>query len=544
MKMETKLSSSHDYHSHRLASIRDDKVKGLVPYPHKFPMTMQIDDFTKIYGSIKSTETYEITTALTSDKVEHGIPNNVYVSDKKENLIGRISLLRTAGKKLYFMTIKGDGHVVQFLVNLMFYDDKDQFKEIGTNFKIGDIVGGIGHPGRSKTGELSLYATKLVRLTPCLHEIPSSFFGIADNELRARQRYLDLIVNPESRIPFVVRSQVITEIRDYLNKLKFVEVQTPILSSQVGGASAKPFETFHNDLKIPMFMRIAPELYLKQLIVGGFERVYEIGQQFRNESVTYKHNPEFTSLEFYMVGADYHDLMGMCEELVKRLVMVTKGSHKIKYQPHGEEHDIDIDFGPKFPVIDMIKTLEEETKTKFPDNLNTEEARSLLISICEENGVSCPEPKTVARLIDKLTGHFIEPKCVNPTFIINHPRVMSPLAKPHRDNPQLTERFELFICGMEFANAYTELNDPEIQREAFESQMKDRERGDDEAPEIDYGFIRALEYGLPPTGGFGMGIDRMSMLLSNKSSIRDVILFPTLAPVKPLVASFEPSSIH
>lgn len=521
-----------DYYLQRLLAISNEKETSIDVYPHKFPVTMQIEQFNKKYGSIEVRGGGPPNTVgAPISEIGGAIPWNTFISDVKENLIGRISLLRPNGKKLIFMTIFSDDHPLQFIINLMYYEDKDNFNTISTNVKRGDVVGACGYPGRSKTGELSLYVTQLVRLTPCLREIPPSFFGIACNELRARQRYLDLIVNRESRIPFVIRSKLLTKIRSYLNNLNFIEVSTPILSSRVGGANAKPFITYHNDLRTNMFMRISPELYLKQLIVGGFERVYEIGPQFRNESITYKHNPEFTSLEFYMVGVDYFDLMRICEQLIKEVVCDISGYNKIRYLPHGENDEVEIDFGSKFAVVDMISTLEKETNTKFPEHLFDEGSRQFLIELCEKNGIDCREPKTTSRLIDKLSGHFIEPKCINPTFIINHPQIMSPLAKPHRSNLQLTERFELFICGMEFANAYTELNDSEIQRHAFEKQMEDRENGDQEAPEIDHEFIKALEYGLPPTGGFGMGIDRMVMLLSNRSSIRDVIPFPTLAPI-------------
>lgn len=529
--------SQTDFYLQRTLTLNNEKISGANLYPHKFLITKQIEDFINKYGSLGATNSkFTIhTVQITSSEMENQyiIPYNTFISDVQENLIGRVSLLRTAGKKLIFMTILGNGCTVQLLINLMYYKDEN-FDKITSEFRRGDIVGACGHPGRSKSGELSLYVTKLIRLAPCMYEIPSSFFGIADNEIRVRQRYLDLIVNPESRIPFVIRSKLITEIRNYLNQLNFIEVQTPILSSYVGGANAKPFITYHNDLKINMFMRIAPELYLKQLIVGGFERVYEIGQQFRNESITYKHNPEFTSLEFYMVGVDYFDLMVMCEDLIRSLINKIHGTNKIKYLPHNInniDNIIEINFESKFAVVDMISTLEKETNTKFPDDLFDEKSLSFLINLCDQYNIECAEPKTVARLIDKLTSHFIEAKCINPTFIINHPRIMSPLAKPHRSNSQLTERFELFICGMEFANAYTELNDPLIQRQAFEKQMEDKKNGDQEAQEIDYDFIKALEYGLPPVGGFGMGIDRMAMLLSNKSSIKDVILFPTLAPI-------------
>ncbi|AYV84586.1 MAG: lysyl-tRNA synthetase [Hyperionvirus sp.] len=480
-------------------------------YPNVFYTTLQIQKFIEVYG--KSV-----------------IDNDSYLRDKIERVMGRVSLIRNAGKKLIFMTVTGDGFVLQFLVNMMFYHDMKLFGEVNSGIRKGDIVGAIGYPGRSRSGELSLFVTKIERLAPCLHDIPSSFSGILDTDVRQRQRYLDLIVNQSSRYPFIVRAKILKEIRDYLNALNFIEVTTPILSSKVGGAAAQPFETFHNDLKIPLFLRIAPELYLKQLIVGGFERVYEIGQQFRNECITYKHNPEFTSLEFYMVGADYYMLMGMCEDMVKKLVRCC-GDLMLKYGMR-EGKEIVVDFS-EWKRIDLMTELERELKVKFPVDYVSEEMKVMLTAECKKYGISCEEGKgTIAKMIDKLVGHFIEPKCINPTFIMNHPRVMSPLAKPHRDNSQLTERFELFVCGMEFANAYTELNDPGIQKTAFENQMKDRNLGDKETPrDVDHDYIKALEYGMGPTGGFGLGIDRLAMLLSNRSNIKDVILFPAIVPL-------------
>ena len=529
-----------DYYANRLSEVLWNRNA----YPHKFSATMQVGEFVATYGSVPTGPTPSSTEKISlHDYRDRGaIPNNTYVHDRTESLLGRVTLLRTAGKKLIFMTVSGDGKEVQFLANQAFSSAPETFKELHTTVRRGDIVGAVGHPGRSKTGELSLYVTRLERLAPCLHEVPVSAIGISDPELRARRRYLDLIVNPASRVPFELRAKIIGEIRRYLDSRNFLEVSTPILFPQVGGASAKPFVTFHNDLKVDMFLRVSPELFLKQLIVGGFERVYEIGPQFRNESITYRHNPEFTSLEFYMVGADYRDLMTMCEELVRLLVLRTNKTLKIRYVPHGAgagsgsapgddaDTGIELDFESPFAVVDMIPALEKETGQTFPTDFTTEEARCFLSDLCVTHHVPCPQPRTSARLIDKLAGHFIESRCVQPTFVIHHPRVMSPLAKWHRDHPQLTERFELFICGMEFANAYTELNDPLAQREAFATQMDDRRSGDAEAQEMDHGFIRALEYGMCPTGGFGLGVDRMVMLLSNRQTIRDVILFPTLAP--------------
>lgn len=526
----------------RCNEILDMKANGLNPYPHKFNVTSTISSFVnnytdkfKIFDELieaeliyKNSETKQLTRSEQTDL--YIMPVNAFLSDMSETLMGRVMLLRAAGKKLIFLTVMGDGVTVQFLINSAYYknDESSSFADLLKTIKRGDIVCGIGHPGRSKTGELSVYVTKLVRCTPSLHELPTSHFGIQDNELRARNRFLDLIVNPSSRKPFIIKSTVIKLIRQYLDKKSFLEVHTPILSGQAGGANAKPFQSYHNDLKMDMFLRIAPELFLKQLIVGGFDRVYEIGPQFRNESIDDSHNPEFISLEFYMTGVDYTDLMFMCEELMSDIVYTLKGSYKFKFTPHDTNVETEVNFTPPFKRLDLTKEVEKGIGCALPNDFSSEETRLFLIEQCNKFNVDCRPPQTIARLFDKLAGKFVESQCVNPTFVINHPLIMSPLAKWHRENPQLTERFELFVLGTEYANAYTELNDPFIQKETFSKQMDDKKNGDDEAQEIDHTFIKALEYGLPPTGGFGMGIDRFAMLLSNVNNIRDVILFPTL----------------
>lgn len=290
-----------------------------------------------------------------------------------------------------------------------------------------------------------------------------------------------------------------------------------------GGATAKPFVTHHNDLKMDLFMRIAPELYHKMLVVGGLDRVYEIGRQFRNEGIDLTHNPEFTTCEFYMAYADYADVMDITEQLVSGMVKSIRGSYKITYHPDGPDGpEQELDFTPPFKKVSMIKTLEEKLGVQFPsaDTFNTPETNQFLSQLCVKHQVECPAPRTTARLLDKLVGEFIEEFCVNPTFIIEHPQIMSPLAKYHRSIPGLTERFELFVAKKEICNAYTELNDPVVQRERFEQQASDKAAGDDEAQLVDENFCTALEYGLPPTGGFGMGIDRLAMFLTDSNNIK------------------------
>ena len=372
----------------------------------------------------------------------------------------------------------------------------------------------------------------MILLSPCVHALPSTHYGIADTDTRYRKRYLDLIVTTGVRDVFVKRAKALNSVRNFLGKLDFMEVETPVLSARAGGATARPFATHLNDLKLDMVMRVAPELHLKKLVVGGFPRVFEVARVFRNETMDATHNPEFTLIEFYMAYADYFDLMDMTEDMLRGLVHDVTGSHHLPYHPDGPEGEaISIDFESKFERIEMIPGLEKELGVEFPKDLSTDEARQWLDDLCVAKNVDCSAPRSTARLVDKLVGDFIEPKCINPTFIINHPVVMSPLAKVHRENPTLTERFELFVNGRELCNAYTELNDPVVQRERFEAQAQAKAEGDVEAQPIDDTFITALEHGLPPTAGWGMGFDRLCMLLNDKQTIRDVLLFPAMKPI-------------
>jgi len=399
----------------------------------------------------------------------------------------------------------------------------DTFETVHDRFQRGDIIGIVGFPGRTKPktrdeGELSIFAQEVTLLTPSLRQLPTVHYGFKDQEQRHRQRFLDLIMNDPVRDTFITRSKIIKYVRSFLDERDFLEVQTPMMNKIAGGATAKPFKTFHNDLGMDLFMRIAPELYLKMLVVGGLNRVYEIGRQFRNEGIDLTHNPEFTTCEFYWAFADMYDVLDLTEEMVSGMVKSITGGYKTKFHTQGGEV-YDVNWEKPWRRVEMIPALEEATGEEFPpgDELHTDETNQFLQRILKKMKVDCPPPLTNARMIDRLVGEFIEETCVNPTFIIGHPQMMSPLAKYHRSKKGLCERFEAFVCKKEICNAYTELNDPFDQRLRFEEQARQKDQGDDEAQLIDETFCLSLEYGLPPTGGWGMGIDRMVMFLAGES---------------------------
>lgn len=529
--------SSLSYKDNRLKDLAELEKVGLSIYPHVFQS-----------GGLHITSTRECRSKY--DSLGNGEHTEVSVA-----MMGRIYSIRSASKNLVFFDLFDEGHKIQVMANIKAYRGSEHgecnqtpeyhasrntllFRTITKLIRDGDNIGVCGTICKTKLGELSILPSYIQILSPCLHQVPRGSrvhegnVGLTNPETRYRKRYLDLMVNDEVSRIFITRSKVIQFIRRYLTEMGFLEVDTPVLDVMAGGAIAKPFVTRSNALNADMYMRIAPELYLKMLVIGGINRVFEIGRQFRNESADHTHNPEFTSCEFYMRGADYKDIMDINEDMYRKLVKEVTGDYRVKHTVRNENNteDIFIDFTGKFGRIDMIPTLEEMLGEKLPDpaTFASDSARIYFDAVCVKHNVDCTAPRTVARLLDKLVGHFIEPLCVNPTFVYGHPQIMSPLAKWDRDRPGLTERFELFINSMEYSNAYTEMNDPAKQLTCFEAQGADRDAGDDEAQQVDARFIEALEHGLPPTGGWGCGIDRLCMLLSNVDTIREVILFPAM----------------
>lgn len=431
------------------------------------------------------------------------------------SLAGRIMQKRSMGKA-------GFAHIQDLSGKIQIYVRQDVLGdalfEAYDMLDLGDMVGVTGTVFKTKTGELSVKVKSLVVLTKSLYPLPEKFHGLKDVELRYRQRYVDLIMNPDVQQTFVMRSRIIQSMRRYLDGLGFLEVETPTLHAIAGGAAARPFRTHHNALDMELVMRIAIELHLKRLIVGGMEKVYEIGRVYRNEGISTRHNPEFTMLELYEAYADYKDIMDLTEGCVKHIAQELLGTTTIDYQ------GVEVDLGSPWRRVSMVELIKEHCGVDFLTVTSDEEAHAL----AKEHGVKVEKTHTYGHIINEFFEQKIEESLIQPTFVTGHPVAISPLAKKNTADPRFTDRFELFIVAREHANAFSELNDPIDQRQRFEAQLKEREQGNDEAHEMDDDFIRALEYGMPPTGGLGIGIDRLVMLLTNSPSIRDVLLFPLM----------------
>jgi lysyl-tRNA synthetase class 2 len=431
------------------------------------------------------------------------------------SVAGRMMAKRVMGKASFTKLQDMSGQIQLFLQrdNLPEGVYNEGFKK----WDVGDLIGAEGVMFRTKTGELSIKVDQVRLLTKALRPLPEKFHGLTDTETRYRQRYVDLIMNWDVKETFKLRAKIIAFIREYFNEHEFMEVETPMMQVIPGGATAKPFETYHNALDLAMYLRIAPELYLKRLVVGGFERVFEINRSFRNEGVSTRHNPEFTMLEFYQAYADYHDLMDLTEDLLRRLATDVLGSATVKYQ--GEEHDFSRPF-KRMTVFDSI--LEYNNDITAADISSIDAARK----VAENQGIPMKNSYGLGKIQLEIFEKTVEHRLKDPTFITEYPKEVSPLARCNDTNPFVTDRFELFVGGREIANGFSELNDPEDQAERFRKQVMEKEAGDDEAMHYDADYIRALEHGMPPTAGEGIGIDRLVMLLTDQPSIRDVILFP------------------
>ena len=456
------------------------------------------------------------------DQTHHSaeiIANFESLEGQRVSVAGRLMSKRIMGKASFAHMLDSQGQIQLYLKrDVLGVEVYQGFKSMD----IGDIVGAKGTVFRTRAGEVSVEVDELTLLAKSLLPLPEKFHGLKDPDLRYRQRYVDMIVNPEVRDTFRKRSAVIREIRHILDEKGFIEVETPILNTIPGGANARPFITHHNTLDIDMYMRIAPELYLKRLIVGGLERVYEIGRSFRNEGMDIKHNPEFTTVELYQAYTDYHGMMDITEEIIARCAQAVCGSMVVNYQ--GTEYNL----APPFKRVTMNDAVKEATGVDFFACATDEEARVA----AKKLGLEFEDPTiTRGKLLNTAFEAFVEDKLIQPTFVYDYPVEVSPLTKRKPGHPHVTERFELFIGAREYANAYSELNDPIDQRGRFEAQLAEREKGDDEAMMIDEDFCNALEYGMPPTGGMGMGVDRLVMLLTDSYSIRDVLLFPTMKPI-------------
>ncbi|RID84461.1 lysine--tRNA ligase [Peribacillus asahii] len=480
--------------------VRRDKMQamqesGKDPFGSRFDRTHTAAEIKEAYGDVSKEELEE---------------KEIHVT-----IAGRVMTKRGKGKA-------GFAHIQDISGQIQIYVRKDavgeeQYQDFGQT-DLGDLVGVTGVVFKTNVGELSIKAKEYVFLTKALRPLPDKFHGLKDVEERYRKRYVDLITNEESKHTFILRSKIIQAIRRYLDGQGFLEVETPMLHSVAGGAAARPFNTHHNALDMPLHLRIAIELHLKRLIVGGMEKVYEIGRVFRNEGVSTRHNPEFTMIELYEAYADYKDIMSLTENLVAHVAQEVLGTTTVQYGEY------EIDLKPEWKRLHMVDAVKEYTGVDFWKHMTKEEAQQL----AKEHNIEIKDTMEFGHIVNEFFEQVVEEKLIQPTFIYGHPVEISPLAKKNPEDPRFTDRFELFIVAREHANAFTELNDPIDQRQRFEAQLLEREQGNDEAHEMDEDFVEALEYGMPPTGGLGIGIDRLVMLLTNSPSIRDVLLFPLM----------------
>ena len=497
---ENKENRPVEQDMNELMKVRRDKLaafeaKGVAPFGHRFEVSHHAKDVLEQFGHLEGEEE----------------------SSEEITIAGRLMAIRGHGKASFSVLIDRSGRIqIYFKLDVLGEEKYSQFKLLD----IGDIIGVKGHVFRTRRGEITVRVDDFDMLSKSLRPLPEKFHGLTDTEIRYRQRYVDLIMNPEVMNTFVARTNIMKSIREYLDERDYIEVETPVLGTIAGGAAARPFITHHNTLDLDMYLRIATELNLKRLIVGGMERVYEMGRVFRNEGMDVRHNPEFTTIELYQAYADYTDLMDITEGLVLNAANKVLGTTEFDYQ--GTHIDL-----ANVKRISMNDAVKEATGKDFLSCQTVEEARAMATEI----GVPYEERFGIGGILNAAFEEKVEETLIQPTFITGHPTEISPLAKRNPENPMITDRFEFFIYGRELANGFTELNDPIDQEGRFLDQLKQREAGDDEAHEMDRDFITALEYGLPPTGGLGIGIDRLVMFLTDSASIRDVLLFPTMKPL-------------
>jgi lysyl-tRNA synthetase class 2 len=488
----------------RIEKLARLRAGGVEPYPRRYQRTHNAQQVVELLVELES-------------KNADGKAASPLGGKDEVSVAGRIMAMRRMGKSAFADLRDGSGKIQLLFQNIPSYDEKQ--RELFKDLDIGDIVGIKGNVLRTKSGEPTVWVGNFSMLAKSLQPLPEKWHGLSDVDMRYRQRYLDLIANTEVKETFLVRQRVIAAVRRYLDERGFLEVETPVLQPSAGGALARPFITHHHALDHDFYLRIALELHLKRLIVGGFDKVYELGRIFRNEGVSTKHNPEFTMLESYEAYADYNDVMQMFEEMVYQVSKQVLGSSRVEFGGNI------LDFEPPWPRLGLRQAVIQYSGIDFEQYPDADSLRARM----EEAGIAVDPQKDRGRLIDELISTYVEPNIIQPTFIVDYPIEMSPLAKTKPEDSCYVERFEVFAGGgIELANAFTELNDPAEQKLRFEEQMKERRGEDDEQWTIDRDYLLALEYGMPPTGGLGVGIDRLVMLLANKQSIREVILFPQL----------------